>query len=453
VKVELVELDASAGEAGQDDLIALFEGRIVEGKFQGRCIREGEAPSGAPRMRFKFEGGQEYSLKIPSGRGENENGAYEIGFKITRNERRRPDLFIGANPVFLRNLPQASQTASHRPVVSFYPGRSDPFYDAAIGFWTPVSDLLLEQRSLEEIRDFLNSSSTVPTRDGMALGPFGEVNIVSHANEDGWVALPLFSGETKGFDDERLEHEQDNASLKLTTDKVDAQTTIYWRGCNVGRSQQFLDACRHVMGGQAKVFGPKYLQTYAESVVWTRIRRRRQSVRHHWEYFTENFYFDIPWRSPRRRPSLPREQEIVARLSRKYPGVATDEQWRTLVRDPKSRHDSKPNRPLLFAYSWSFGSADLARLRGRQRRARLAELKAEMRQALRDAVAQEKGPDAFDEYYWGIRGPERTRDPDQLQYVARGTKYRIEVRRPLRNANGEIVVPDLTNRDHYGHAG
>ena len=189
VRVQLVESDANEG--GRDDLIGIFEGKIVKPcRFKGRLIREGEAAPDFPSLKFQFEDDATvYDLKIPSGRGEHEHGAYEICVKIDGKVAGRISNFISKAPVFIGGLPQSNVAAQHRPRLTFLgcsaKEAKDPFYRGARPFWEPVSDGVAYGLTLEQIIDFLNKNATRKTRDGLEYGDWGEINIVSHANEEG----------------------------------------------------------------------------------------------------------------------------------------------------------------------------------------------------------------------------------------------------------------------------
>jgi hypothetical protein len=432
--VQLVEMDANvSGESGSDDVIAVFEGRIVNRKFKGKMVRKAEAHKGASTFRFQFEGdGEEHELPIPSGRGEKEQGAFEIGVKVTSQIRGRSyGEYESPVPAAIRNLPQARGTAKHRPVVTFIAkkDRPDRFYKAARKFWEPASDWLEERGSLEEIIDFLNANQNKKTADGLDFGgKFGQINVVTHANEEGWAQIPLFSREplASGVDAEKLQKNLRDSRLRLTSGQLDADTQMVWRGCNVGKSQDFLRASKALFGGKCQVLAPKYIQAYEYFGL------QEGDVVHTWEWFQENFYFDLPWKNPRKRrgkwvkPQLPRERELIARFQAKYPGTATDDEWKKLL---GARHRRDSRWPRVLPFNITLPSPKNYR---------------------KQAIEVLKSEGVYSDYWWKIRKPKK--DRGGYLVVARGSQYRVEVRRTYTDAQGDPVVPDLTDSSHYGRA-
>jgi hypothetical protein len=464
MKVQLLELDADDG-GGEDDVIAVFEGKLVKGKFKGRLIRKATPPYKAPTFQFQFAGDSEvHTLAIPSGRGEKETGAYEIGLQATRVTWRKGKMvtfdFVTKTPALIRS-PEARTIAEQRPVVAFLAGSGDAFYTRAEMFWEPISDHLRVFPSLEEIVDHLNRGWTEKSKDGMELGAWGQVNIVTHANEEGWTELKLFSDDERGafysviqdalLDEgaweeklkarkltasslERIEHKERRQKLQVTSDKIDDKTSIVFRGCNVGRSPNFLKIVRKLLKDKPSVSAPKYLQTYQSLNVVTEDEERLAYV---WEWFQENFYFDVPWRNTKTKPSLPKAAAIVSRFKKTYPGAASDKEWKGLV--DKGRHDSK--KPLRYAITYTtFDLEDYEK-----------KLKEAIRSDIDEWNKNNEVQRIYEEYAWKISKP--VEEGDAYVIKALGTKYRIEVRRPLKDAEGKVVVPDLSNTDHYGKEG
>ena len=455
VRVQLVELDKGIpGEGGADDIIAIFDGNIANKRFKGKLIRQAMLPPGAPSFNFQFEGdATPYHLNIPSGRGEDERGteargAYEIGVKVTK--AKPVESYSSGVLTYIRNLPQADRVADQRPVMTFLTKAKDNsgFYQSAARFWEPPSDRMIVASSLEEVIAFLNRPRG-RTKDGMDFGPWGEVNIVSHGAEEGYAQIKLFKRSQQwGIDAKSLTDHQHDPRLRITTLDIDDGTTVVWRGCLVGKSAEFLQATRTIFGGRCTVYGPRYVQGYRFVQVG--------QVTHAWEYFEENFYFDVPWKPApaasgaapwKRPPKLPPPRQIAARLAADHPGAATDEEWLQLVKSKKSRHDSRPGHPKTYLFDQPFARDDVPNRREAHRIAR--------------AAVQRELRGAYDEYYWRITGP-RLRNMngavDGLYHcLCKGTKYRIEVRRVLRDGqggHGDVVVPNLRNPvrpNDYGH--
>lgn len=459
VKVQLLETDANEG--GKDDLIAIFQGKIVKPrKFQGRLIRKGESSANAPSFKFQFEhDATVYELKIPSGRGEHEHEDYEIVLKVDGTVAGNIRNFVSKAPVFIRGLPQASQVAQHRPVVTFIARKSKKkFYGAARLFWDPVSDGISYNVSLEKIIDFLNHNSNQKTKDGLEYGKWGDINIVSHANEEGRTSLLLFTppkGKKKGklVTVKSLKDFKNDARLALTTKNIDDQTRIIWRGCKVGGTQELLIEVRKLFGGKCHVYGPKYIQWYETTFTVTRQPKKKPvKVSHTWEYFLENFYFDIPWPYPK-KAKLPKPGKCAERLMREYPtikynhgakkGQTLDKAgWLALIKDKKSRYDTK-KKPIFYPYLLL-----------------LEEKPKYYKKVVRNQLKAYRAPFfKYEDYYWKIRKPRRLKKDEEdykegyrWKVPSRGAKYRLEVRRPLRDDNGNIDVPTLTKTKHYGHS-
>lgn len=391
VKVQLVEMDSNIPrEGGRDDVIAIFDGRIVPveggrrgkagekgkakktGKFQGRLVRESEPQKGAPTFKFKFEhDGTIHELLIPSGRGEHEHGEYEIGVKISGEVAGRSRTFVSEAPAYIRGLPQANKQASHRPAVTFFAGKKkgDKYYKSANAFWYPVSDGIKYNMSLQEIIAWLSDNTNSKTKDGMDFGKWGEINIVSHATATGWTSLRVFKGNKKiKLSLKSVKKFKDDTRLALNSDDsgIDKDTTIIWRGCNVGKSQEFLEVVRKLFGGKSRVYAPKYYQQY--EMKWIeepkKGKKKTMKVTHAWEYFWEDFYFDIPWPDPKkgkkgwRKPKLlPSKDACAERLMEEHPnakykgganaGKTLDKKgWLTLLKSKKNRDDSK--KPITY---------------------------------------------------------------------------------------------------------
>ena len=449
IKVQLFEMDENMeGEGGEDDIIAIFEGEIKDRKFKGRLIREVSTPRSAPSFRFKFEGEtQEHTLRIPSGRGEDEKGAYEIGVKITRHENmtskaRTTDAYVSPAPAFVRNLPESKRIAEHRPIVVFLANQGDKFYDGARKFWQPVADRLEVRKSLQSVIDFLNVNSSSETKDGMELGKWGQVNIVTHATEQGWAAIGLLAKDDPPEVNARMiEEKLHDLRLALTTDKVDDKLAVVFRGCNVGRVERFLRASRQLFGGKCSVCAPKFAQYYGFQ--WGKTKPDRVRVTQAWEYFEEDFNYFVPWPTPVRgkkskvwaRPKLPKAKAIIRRLQAKYPDKADEKEWAALVE--KKRHDSTIPKWLPFPLVLE----DKSLLKNYKRIAS---------ERVKNITEDEDGdPVNPSEYSWKIKKPKEQKDGSYLVECL-GSTYRIEVRRLLRDAEGNIAVPKLANRDHYG---
>ena len=147
----------------------------------------------------------------------------------------------------------------------------DDFYRGATAHFTlnPVanSSLVTNLRTLQEIKNYLANLANRPGNDL----PWGEVSIVVHANQDGYMEILVQPGfpdhNATGTDDSDL-HEAIQQELldPLTDDLFDVRTTLRIRGCEIGNSQDMLHELSTAFGGDETqrpiVRAPKYLQNY-----------------------------------------------------------------------------------------------------------------------------------------------------------------------------------------------
>ncbi|HEX7242047.1 MAG TPA: hypothetical protein VF263_17315, partial [Longimicrobiaceae bacterium] len=132
-------------------------------------------------------------------------------------------------------------------------GTGNPFYRGAEAFYrlhpagtlVPARDLTSRAGGpvLRDVRDYLASHRPANGR------PWGEVNVVVHANEEGGMSVPvrpLTTEEAQNADAHNATPIALQAALEadeftaLDDDRVDARTTIQIRGCALGRSQDML---------------------------------------------------------------------------------------------------------------------------------------------------------------------------------------------------------------------
>jgi hypothetical protein len=149
------------------------------------------------------------------------------------------------------------------------PGTTNLFYTGATAHFTlhPAGRLVTNLRTLVEVRNHLDAN-----RPANGL-PWGEVNIVVHANEEGGMSIPITdvpAGEDAQFHQasvHTLPPAIANHTLQPLVDGVvDARTTLNIRGCALGQSQEMLHLLSTGFGGDEAqrpiVRAPKHLQFF-----------------------------------------------------------------------------------------------------------------------------------------------------------------------------------------------
>ncbi len=397
-------------EAGGDDLIAVFRGAIVDGRFQGELARQGRARRGAPTIRVRFDGqDQTHELAVPSGGNEHEGGVLEIQCAVSGRIGRRRARYRTPSPVFVRRFER------DRPVVALITGR-DGYANIARRYWSAHGDGRFDRRSLEEVLEFARTES-----ERRGYGPWGELNVVSHGNEWDWM-IRLFRSDRRAravFSSVLRREERDARLQPRPAGQLDRRSRVVIRGCVLGRNQALLDQIRGVFGGQAAVYAPKYLQTY-----WFRGRDTGES-------FTEGFFYYL--RGGRR----PAAADAARELDAKYPGRLEDAEWRRLL-GARNRNKTKVQR---FRVTVLYDA----------RPARDHDFVGDARSIFDEMDDEElkRGTD-FEDWEW-IPGRVQRSGRD-FRCVVTGSRVRVEVRRPLVDAEGNPVVPNLDNPDHYGRS-
>ncbi|MDI6766170.1 MAG: hypothetical protein QME52_05040 [Bacteroidota bacterium] len=409
---------------GRDDFIVEFRGQIVAGQFTGAISRQGRATEGAPVLRVHLDGEPEdtiYELAIPSDRNEREQGIFEIQLEGTGRIDGRRKTYRTSQPVFVRNFVQ------DRPIISFITG-SGGYFTAASHYWQINADGRFDRSSAEEILAYLRTES-----ERLGYGLWGQVNIVSHGNELEWL-IKLFRSDSRArhvIPQMLRDNAEDERLAAPDNSQLDNESTIVIRGCALGNSQELLDEIRNLFGGRSNIYAPKYIQ-------WYSYERRNGNVTAQ-EYFIEFFYFYV---TGTREPN---EATCTARFQEKYPDIASDEQWRTMLRDRKYRKRYDPESLPMY-----LGYADRP------------ERNHDFLQDLQNAWEEERWEDSdntlrtgFNEWAWTLGALQVRRDPEGARIYRKlftGRRRRIEVRREFRGEDGNLVVPDLTNSNHYGRS-
>jgi hypothetical protein len=147
------------------------------------------------------------------------------------------------------------------------------FYKVALEYWKvhlPGATFVTDKRDLDAVLTYLAGGS----------GPIGNVYLVSHANEDGTLAFGLEAVDT----DHRLTVPELRDALhplsgtsRLTSIKsrVDRQTRIHIKGCDIGRTKPMVELIDEAFGGAGVVDAPTHEQEYGtDSTLAAHARQR-----------------------------------------------------------------------------------------------------------------------------------------------------------------------------------
>jgi hypothetical protein len=235
-----------------------------------------------------------------------------------------------------------------RPAITFIMGEEpdnapNQFYNSARQFFTinPAGDLITNLRTLVEVRNHL--ANHAPTDS-----PWGEVNIIVHANEEGGMSIPVAVGGNQ-INPDLLRHAIEQNNIRpLNDDQIDVRTIIRIRGCSLGQNREILELLSTAFGGhefqQPVVRAPRHLQSYAWA--WTGTRANVSEVEEH----PVEFWF-VGWPgAPGARPSRP---NLVQRFQEKYPAVDID--WdRALRRQIPTISEETRDRSLSYGENNQF---------------------------------------------------------------------------------------------------
>jgi hypothetical protein len=243
----------------------------------------------------------------------------------------------------------------------------DDFYRAAHAFFTlnPAGRLVLpadlgtthDRLALSQVRDLLESS---PPTNGL---PWGEVNLISHGNEEGGMdvpAVPLTNKEqeNRAFFLANVENlgaaVADGRFRPLPDGLVDARTTIRFRGCALGRSQEMLRRLSTAFGAEGDtdrqrpiVRAPRHLQGYYFTAApgWSTASAQPPSSAD--DYYVEFWLLGFP------AGHVPPERDLVARFRDAYPDVDVD--WAVALAhrgDPVGDRPSNERRDRLYRFQF-----------------------------------------------------------------------------------------------------
>ena len=136
----------------------------------------------------------------------------------------------------------------------------NPFFTVALQYWKahlPTATFVTDKRDLDGVLTFLAAGS----------GPIGHIYIVSHANEDGTLSFGLDSLDTDRHLSvpelrEALHPATGKSRLSNVSKRVDSQTRIHIKGCDIGRTQPMIELIDEAFGGAGKVDAPTHEQDY-----------------------------------------------------------------------------------------------------------------------------------------------------------------------------------------------
>lgn len=122
-------------------------------------------------------------------------------------------------------------------------------------------------------RTFFQGQGTIVVADSLAAimaeigtskNPIGKLIIVSHAHESGSLQFKIDANDPNNLldFDELKKANADGTAPSVDATKVDKDTQIIIRGCNIGRSKLMLNELDKAFGGATKVSAPTHEQGY-----------------------------------------------------------------------------------------------------------------------------------------------------------------------------------------------
>ncbi|UCF64276.1 MAG: hypothetical protein JSW33_00170 [bacterium] len=445
-EIRLIEMDSwhfgrdtmIEGSGSGNSLIATFSGTIDRRRFQVESETFTETSSDAPSISLKFQGeSSPRRVALPSSAISREGGEFELGLEFEaryrRGRREVTQQYRTRWPVFVRNF--TDPALQQRLIITFLARKRDQYRQSAWEYWRPRSDALLDANSVEAILDALSNQAHLRA---LHMTAWGEINIVSHANINQWL-FPLFrQNNTVNFIDENLLIDQSmDVRLDLPiAEAFDDNSRVVLRGCRLGTNQFLLNNIRLLFGGSVKIFAPKHIQYYGYDY--------RQGRRWHREYFLESYWFTVPGRA------IPSFRICLQRLRDKYPDSGIDDrEWRLLLRGTGERERHNKIERLVYPLPVEELPASLReQVMRRGSRHWSNSLRRRLNSWLRDNWP---GPQpTYDTVYTDWRWVNPIRRGNYIGW--RGIRRVVDVRRPMRDEHGNMVVPDLSNSDHYGRA-
>ncbi len=164
-------------------------------------------------------------------------------------------------------------TPGPRSSITFIMGSGDAFYDSAVAYFTlnpntrvfpfavPAQQNI---QSLNDIRRFLDTNR-------ISNLPWGEVNIVVHANPSGFIVAKLMTGDLPNTRSDDLPGASARGFTALADDRLDVRSEIYVRGCEIGENNLYLERLARAFAASTgtdrampTVRAPKIVQWYSQ---------------------------------------------------------------------------------------------------------------------------------------------------------------------------------------------
>lgn len=141
------------------------------------------------------------------------------------------------------------------------PGTGNPFYATAERFYRaklPKAILVTDKRSLSAVLEYVRDQ--VP-------GAIGTLYLVTHANEDGTLSFGLDSADADAHLPvtelrEALHPQPGRSTLPEVGGKIDKQSRIEIKGCDLGRTREMVELIDEAFGGDGTVVAPTHEQGF-----------------------------------------------------------------------------------------------------------------------------------------------------------------------------------------------
>jgi len=260
-------------------------------------------------------------------------GETQVQLKTAPNRGVR---FVPAVVVFKPQGRETIYVGSHqfdaRESIAFAMGDPEPlkkgnqFYRGGIAYLmlNPIGQLELTQRSLLEVKQYLENH---PPANSL---PWGDVHILVHANEEGWMKTPVVPNGHEA-DPIVMLHFVESGELTLPDTLLDRLSVLRIRGCAVGRSPEMMQALSKAFGGNDSqrplVRAPKHLQAYEYAPRDAHPDGPPPTSAE--EYLRELFIIGFPSKQ------IPSDKDRRAQFAAKYPDVGID--WTKVAFEQRSR--------------------------------------------------------------------------------------------------------------------
>lgn len=411
--------------------------------------------------------------------------------------RRAPQRSIRFLPAVVIFKPQGQETVymgvhqfDARESIAFVMGAPEPlrepnlFYRGATAYLTlnPIGQLEPNARSLQDVKNFLANHAPA---NGL---PWGDVHIVVHASEEGFLQTPIVPG-GRDADPLTIQPFVTNGELSLPDNLLDRQSVIRIRGCAAGRSQVMLESLSKAFGGndpqRPVVRAPKHLQSYEYTPRnWGPGGQDPTSAD---EFLMELFLLGFP------TSQVPNDRDLRAQFAATFPGTGIN--WNTVAFETRVRRfqvddggwqyipipqndaqlaaaisaQSAGGRPVTnprvlsqepadegrtrFNVAWKEGGQDFRGFfeAGPMPPTDLAGRLALLRKDLRQELGQDTGDRLFDTFSWTPTPRDVSIGPSQRQFTISfaGSRTVRRFSRELRE-NGVRAHPPVTDLRYFG---